>query len=167
MARDFGMGICPFGALGQGNFKPKAQRDQMAASGEQGRNWAPRRPEAEAITDVLEAVARTKPPPADGRDWHPTSVALAYIQAKAPFVFPIVGGRKVDHLKGNVEALSLRLEPEEVEKIEAATPFDPGFPNKLIGQRPEDNSLLKAAGTFDFVQPPAPIRPARSEGAPK
>ncbi len=26
----------------------------------------------------------------------PTSVALAYVMAKAPYVFPIVGGRKVE-----------------------------------------------------------------------
>lgn len=26
----------------------------------------------------------------------PTSVALAYVMAKAPYVFPIIGGRKVE-----------------------------------------------------------------------
>ena len=28
-----------------------------------------------------------------------TAVALAYVMAKAPYVFPIVGGRKVEHCK--------------------------------------------------------------------
>ena len=28
-----------------------------------------------------------------------TAIALAYVMAKAPYVFPVVGGRKVEHRK--------------------------------------------------------------------
>lgn len=31
---------------------------------------------------------------------------LAYVMHKTPNVFPIVGGRRIEHLKGNIEALS-------------------------------------------------------------
>jgi len=31
-----------------------------------------------------------------------------------------VGGRNVEHLKGNIEALKLRLSPEEIKEIESA-----------------------------------------------
>ena len=30
-----------------------------------------------------------------------TAVAIAYVMQKAPFVFPIIGGRKVEHLHQN------------------------------------------------------------------
>ncbi|PWY90872.1 hypothetical protein BO70DRAFT_376695 [Aspergillus heteromorphus CBS 117.55] len=39
-------------------------------------------------------------------------VALAYAMQKTPYFFPVVGGgRKVEHLRANVEALSLELTP--------------------------------------------------------
>lgn len=57
-----------------------------------------------------------------------TSVAMAYVIHKAPYVFPILGGRKIDHLKGNIEALGLELSKEEIDEIEDAAPFDVGFP---------------------------------------
>ena len=50
------------------------------------------------------------------------------------FVFPIVGGRKVSHLKGNIEALGVELTDAEIDEIEDVEPFDPGFPlNFLFG----------------------------------
>jgi len=47
-------------------------------------------------------------------------------------VFPIIGGRKVEQLKENIAALDISLTPEQVQRIEAAASFDPGFPNKMI-----------------------------------
>ena len=47
---------------------------------------------------------------------------------KTPYVFPIVGGRKVEHLMDNIAALDVRLGPEHYQKIESAVPFDVGFP---------------------------------------
>lgn len=47
---------------------------------------------------------------------------------KVPFVFPIIGGRKVEHLYENIEALEISLTDEQVKELESATPFDAGFP---------------------------------------
>lgn len=63
-----------------------------------------------------------------------TSIALAYVMHKAPYVFPIVGGRKIEHLKGNIEALAIRLTQDEVDEIEDAEPFDVGFPLSFLFQ---------------------------------
>jgi aryl-alcohol dehydrogenase-like predicted oxidoreductase len=60
------------------------------------------------------------------------AVAIAYHLQKAPYVFPIIGGRKVEQLKENLAALDIPLTPEQVKRIESAAPFDPGFPNKMI-----------------------------------
>jgi hypothetical protein len=51
---------------------------------------------------------------------------------KLPYVFPIIGGRKVEQLKENIAALDISLTPEQVLRIEQASPFDPGFPNNFI-----------------------------------
>ena len=51
---------------------------------------------------------------------------------KTPYVFPIIGGRKVEHLMSNVEALSITLSPEQVTYLESVRPFDVGFPMNII-----------------------------------
>lgn len=51
---------------------------------------------------------------------------------KAPFVFPIVGGRKVEHLLANVEALEISLSPEQIAYLESILPFSLDFPGVLI-----------------------------------
>ncbi|KAI5119363.1 hypothetical protein M0805_008518 [Coniferiporia weirii] len=63
---------------------------------------------------------------------HITAVAIAYLMQKTPYVFPIIGGRKVEHLVGNIEALKISLSDEQIENIESIIPFDPGFPNTFV-----------------------------------
>ena len=151
MTRDEGMGLAPWGALGGGNFKTKAQREEKQRTGEGRKAWQAT-PAAEKVSAVLEGIAERKKTAL-------TSVALAYVMHKAPYVFPICGGRKVEHLKGNVEALALQLSPEEMKEIDGAYGFDIGFPFAMFGTRPEDNFLNKIGAHYDYVQPQLPIRP--------
>jgi aryl-alcohol dehydrogenase-like predicted oxidoreductase len=51
---------------------------------------------------------------------------------KAPFVFPIVGGRKVEHLLANLESLDISLSDEQIKYLESIIPFDLGFPSSMI-----------------------------------
>jgi len=51
---------------------------------------------------------------------------------KTPYVFPIIGGRKVEHLMDNIEALDIVLTHEQIQYLESAVSFDPGFPNWMI-----------------------------------
>lgn len=113
---------------------------------------------AEQVSDVLERIAKRK-------ETLITSVALAYVMHKAPYVYPICGGRKVDHLKGNIEALGLQLGREDIEEIEQAYPFDVGFPHNMLAggpnaaKGPEDNVVSKRLGHIDYVKAPQPIPP--------
>lgn len=113
---------------------------------------------AEQVSEVLEKIAKSK-------GTLITSVALAYVMHKAPYVFPIVGGRKVDHLKGNIEALGLQLSQKDMEEIEQAYDFDVGFPHNLLAggpnaaKGPQDNVFSKRLGHIDYVQAPRPIPP--------
>ena len=156
MCLDEGMGLAPWGSLGGGNFKTKKQREEMKG---EGRNRPPSDNHVK-LTDTLERVA-------DRKNTAITSVALAYVMHKAPYVFPIVGGRKVEHLKGNIEALGLELSDEDVAEIEASVPFDLGFPTNFLSQKPGgaqgpgDVWLTYLAGTFDYVERSKPIKPAR------
>lgn len=39
--------------------------------------------------------------------------------ARAPYVFPILGGRKVEHLEANIASLEIRLTAEEIQTVRA------------------------------------------------
>lgn len=155
MVRSENMGLAPWGALGGGKFKTEEQR----------KNNPGRQVEATEkdikISKALEAVAKRK-------GTIITSVAQAYVTHKAPYVFPIIGGRTIDHLKGNIEALTLELDDEDIQEIEAADKFDLGFPtNFLWGEKAPENPgkvwLLGMGGTFDYVPEQKPIKPTKSE----
>lgn len=150
MCMDQGMALAPWGALGGGYFKPQGKDD---GQGRKMPNLAAKN--AAVVSAVLERVA-------DRKGTLMTSVALAYVMHKSAYVFPIVGGRKVEHLKGNIEALGLKLTAADVEEIEEAYPFDIGFPLNFLGgsARPEDNILNQRVGSLDYVKGPMPIEPA-------
>ncbi|KAF2129463.1 aryl-alcohol dehydrogenase-like protein [Dothidotthia symphoricarpi CBS 119687] len=150
MARDEGMALCPWGALGGGDFKSEEQRK----SAEKGRDFGEVSEKAIKVSRKLEAVAKAK-------NTQITSIALAYVRSKYPHVYPIVGGRKIEHLKGNIEALALELSQEEVDDIESAVEFDIGFPLNLLYEMggskykttntSEDIYLLGFAGKVDCL----------------
>ena len=148
MCKAEGMGMTPWGALGGGNFKSEKQREVAKAQG-QGRNMPATEREIK-VSKVLEKIA-------DRKGTLITSVALAYVMHKAPYVFPVIGGRKVDHLKGNIEALSLELSKAELDEIEGAAEFDQGFPLNFIGMGkrvmgPQDVIFSAIGGMFDYVE---------------
>ena len=53
-------------------------------------------------------------------------VAIAYVMQKSPYVFPLIGGRKVEHLMSNLEALDISLTSEHIAYIEGILPFERG-----------------------------------------
>lgn len=158
MCLDEGLALAPWGALGGGGFKTKAQRE---AGQEGGRNMKVTvLGNEEKVSDVLEKISLSNPstPPI-------TSIALAYLMHKSPYVYPIVGGRKVSHLEGNIAALGLCLTPQEIREIDNAYGFDMGFPHSFLNPAntavlgPEDNRFANNMGFFDYVEVPKPIPP--------
>lgn len=148
------MGLAPWGALGGGNFKTKEQLES-----EDRRKFGPQSERQEKLSAILEGIANRK-------GTKMTSVALAYVMHKTPYVFPIVGCRKVSYLKDNIEALNLQLSDDEIDEIEDAVPFDLGFPSNFAasGKRlrnreigPGDVWLNAMYGRFDWIEDTKPI----------
>ena len=67
---------------------------------------------------------------------HVSAVAIPYVMQKTPYVFPVIGGRKVEHLQANLEALEIVLSPEHIKYLESIVPFDLGFPTAMIVSLP-------------------------------
>ncbi|TDZ41186.1 putative aryl-alcohol dehydrogenase AAD14 [Colletotrichum trifolii] len=147
MARQFGMALCPWDVLGGGKLQSKKQVAQRREDGEMLRStFGPEQSEDERkASDVLEEIA------AEHGIESIQQIALAYVMQKARYVFPIVGGRKVEHLHDNIAALSLHLTEDQIKRIEGYKPFDVGFPMNMILDDPREG------GPSHLVATSAPI----------
>ncbi|KAE8365023.1 NADP-dependent oxidoreductase domain-containing protein [Aspergillus caelatus] len=154
-------GLRPFSVyqapLGQGKFKSSEAR---SGSSEDGSGRASNLSEDDIkVSDALEQVAKRK-----NTTLH--AIALAYVMHKTPSVFPIVGQRKVEHLKANVEALSVSLSDEDLAEIDSSSSFDIGFPMNFIFRdsyttniTAADVSLTRVSAHIDALPNPSPVRP--------
>ncbi|KAF8877390.1 hypothetical protein BD779DRAFT_1804019 [Infundibulicybe gibba] len=84
-------------------------------------------------------------------------VAICY--AKTPFAFPVIGGRKIEHLMSNIEALDIALTAEQIAYLESILPFDIGFPATMVGTGKDYSSFVKNAAHVDLMPLPTPICP--------
>jgi aryl-alcohol dehydrogenase-like predicted oxidoreductase len=157
MARHFGMALAPWDVLGGGRFQSKAALEERKKNNEGIRNLmgGPEQTDDELkMSAALEEVANE-------HNVTLTAVALAYVMSKTTNVFPLVGGRKVEHLHDNIKALSIKLSDEQIKKLEDVRPFDIGFPNNFIGENPaisgQPNFLLGASASIAWQKLAKPI----------
>ncbi|KAJ7683563.1 NADP-dependent oxidoreductase domain-containing protein [Mycena rosella] len=159
MARAHGLALAPWNVLATGHFRTDAEEERRRTTGENGRTvfdpeWE-RTEDEKKMSRALEKVADeigTK---------SITAVAIAYVMQKVPYCFPIIGGRKVEHLMSNLEALDVSLSKEQIAFLESVIPFDPGFPNKMIGDGTQINQLLGSAAHFQKLALLEPLRPTK------
>ncbi|THZ70715.1 putative aryl-alcohol dehydrogenase Aad14 [Aureobasidium pullulans] len=156
MARHFGMALAPWDVLGGGKFQTKAAIEERKKNGEGLRSMmgGEQTEEEVKMSAALKEVANE-------HNVSLTAVALAYVMSKTINVFPLVGGRKVEHLKDNIKALSIKLSDEQIKKLEGVKSFDPGFPNTFIGEDPkisgQPNFLLGASASIAWQKAAKPI----------
>ncbi|RDX42505.1 aryl-alcohol dehydrogenase [Lentinus brumalis] len=161
MAKEEGMAIAPWNVLAAGKIRTDAEEQARRETGEKGRSFLGRdweRSENEKrVAKVLEEVA------ADVGASTIQTVAIAYVMQKVPYVFPIIGGRKVEHLQANIKALDISLTEEHVKKIEDAVPFTPGFPYNVIGDGSQYSLGFALAGHFDKWPVAQALRPSEEQ----
>ncbi|CAI4697864.1 BDC_1c_G0043950.mRNA.1.CDS.1 [Saccharomyces cerevisiae] len=133
MAGHFGMALAPWDVMGGGRFQSKSAMEERKKNGEGLRTFVGGPEQTELEVKISEAL--TKIAEEHGTE-SVTAIAIAYVRSKAKNVFPLIGGRKIEHLKQNIEALSIKLTPEQIEYLESIVPFDVGFPKSLIGDDP-------------------------------
>jgi aryl-alcohol dehydrogenase-like predicted oxidoreductase len=119
-----GMAIAPWDAIGGGKFRTKKQLE------EGGRGTQNRTENEIKMAEALEKVAQEH-----GIE-SPTAIALAWLLQKTPYVFPIIGTRKVENMLDNTQALKINLTPAQVEYLESIVPFSVGYPADVFGEDP-------------------------------
>lgn len=150
--RYFGMGLAPWGVIGQGAWKTKAQRE----AGDPSRRAFMTSGELEAsqqdekISEALEKVAKELGPNVSIQ-----TVALLYVMHKYPYhTFPIIGGRKLEHLKDNISALDHRLSDAQIQELEKVSPLHPVFPHAMIGVDPVISNPSRRGGVVRVAPRP-------------
>jgi len=157
MARHFGMALAPWDVLGGGKFQSRKALEERKKKGEGLRSFmgADQTEDEVKMSEALCKVAEEH-----GIE-SPTAIALAYVMSKTPNVFPIVGGRKVEHLQDNLQSLKVKLTDKQIQYLESVKPLDVGFPNNFIGEDPhisgKPGMIAAAIAPFAFVQASKPI----------
>ncbi|KAH9928004.1 Aldo/keto reductase [Epithele typhae] len=160
MALSEGLALAPWNVLQAGRIRSDEEEEKRRETGEKGRMSS--RPDWERTADerkvclALEEVAKQVGVKSV------QAVAIAYVMQKVPYVFPIIGGRKVEHLDANLEALDVALSEEQIKYLEGVLPFDKGFPHNFVGDGESYIVLMKNAAQFEKWPRQQAIRPSKN-----
>lgn len=117
LCAELGIGFVPWGPLGSGYLTGKIDASTPLADGD-FRAFSPRftveaRAANQALVDLLTRIAADK-------GATPAQIALAWLLARAPFIVPIFGTRRLDRVEENLGAAQVTLTPADMNEIEKA-----------------------------------------------
>lgn len=118
LCEQLGIGLVAWGPLGQGFLTGAIKRGMKFDDPSDLRSTFPRfTPEALeanfAVVDFLNDLAARK-------SATPARIALAWLLSRKPFIVPIPGGTRLEHLDDNLPAAELELTPADLREIDAA-----------------------------------------------
>ena len=115
---DLGIGFVPWSPLGQGYLTGKLAADIRFDPDNDLRSQFPRltAENREKNLPVLALIQRV----ATRKGTTPAALALAWLLAQKPFIVPIPGTRRQDHLKENLAALDVHLSAADLDELESA-----------------------------------------------
>ena len=118
LCEELGIGLVAWGPLGQGFLTGKITKDMKFDDPNDLRKDFPRfTPEAlEAnfkVVDFLKELAARK-------KFTPAQIALAWLLAQKPWIVPIPGGTKIEHLDDNLPAADVQLTAADLREIDEA-----------------------------------------------
>ncbi|TDW67554.1 aryl-alcohol dehydrogenase-like predicted oxidoreductase [Novosphingobium sp. PhB55] len=117
LCAELGIGFVPWSPLGAGYLTGKIDPSTPIGSSD-FRAGSPRftkeaRTANQALVDLLSGIAA-------GKQATPAQVALAWLLARAPFIVPIPGTRRLDRVQENIGAADVVLTSDDLEEIERA-----------------------------------------------
>lgn len=117
LCAELGIGFVPWSPLGAGYLTGKIDAatpiDSTDFRAHSPRFTAEARAANQALVDLLKRIAAVKRAT-------PAQVALAWLLARAPFIVPIFGTRRLDRIEENLGAASVTLAAADMEEIETA-----------------------------------------------
>jgi aryl-alcohol dehydrogenase-like predicted oxidoreductase len=118
LCEELGIGFVAWGPLGQGFLTGKITRDMKFDDPSDLRSTFPRFSQDAleanfAVVDFLKELASRK-------GATPAQIALAWLLAQKPYIVPIPGGTKLEHLDDNLPAAGLELSENDLREIDNA-----------------------------------------------
>jgi aryl-alcohol dehydrogenase-like predicted oxidoreductase len=117
LCAELGIGFVPWSPLGAGYLTGKIDAstpiDRTDFRAGSPRFTAEARTANQALVDLLGRIAADK-------QATPAQIALAWLLARAPFIVPIFGTRRLDRVEENLGAVNIVLTREDMEVIETA-----------------------------------------------
>jgi aryl-alcohol dehydrogenase-like predicted oxidoreductase len=118
LCEELGIGFVAWGPLGQGFLTGKITRDMKFDDPADLRSTFPRFTKESleanfAVVDFLKDLAARK-------NATPAQIALAWLLSRKPFIVPIPGGTKMEHLDDNLPAAGLLLGDSDIREIDDA-----------------------------------------------
>ncbi len=114
---ELGIGFVPWSPLGMGFLTGTITPSTQFHAGDLRATFPRFTPEARAanrpVGDLLQEWAKRKKAT-------PAQIALAWLLAQKPWIVPIPGTTKLEHLKENLGAVSVVLQPDDLQQIESA-----------------------------------------------
>jgi aryl-alcohol dehydrogenase-like predicted oxidoreductase len=128
--RAFGLGVMVWSPLARGFLSGKYRRGQAPPAGSRLESWqdsykAHDNDRGWGIIDALGAVAAR-------RETTHAAVALGWLLSRPEVSTVIVGARTVAQLQDNLKALAVKLLPEDIKELDAASKPDWGYPQSFI-----------------------------------
>jgi len=127
MAGHFGLSVVGWAPLAAGVLTGKYTRGGAVDSLRHASNEARGRTSERAL-----AVARAVDDVADELGCSSAQVAIAWVLRRGYPYIPLVGARKVSQIVDTLGATTVNLEPEQVERLDAATRVSLGFPHDFL-----------------------------------
>lgn len=136
LAAQWGMGIIPWSPLGGGFLTGKLRRDAPPPEGSRLARWkdAMARMDTPRSWRILEAVDQV----AAELGATPAQVSLAWLLSRPQVSSVIFGARTLDQLDDNLAAGELRLDAQQLARLDEASAFEVGYPydfNRRISGR--------------------------------
>lgn len=132
MAGALGLPVAAWGPLAAGVLSGKFTRSVPDE---------PTRVSADSISERDRRIATEVDAVADELGVTSAQVALAWVLARRPAVFPILGARRLDQLADNLAALELALPEEAARRLDEVSAIDLGFPLSFI-ESPQGRGIV-------------------------
>lgn len=136
MAQDQGLSILPWSPLAGGLLSGKYRRDQAPSEPTRRQNFDfPPVDKARAF-EVIEALAQV----GEARGASIPQVALKWLTQRPGVTSVIIGARTPEQLRGNLAAVDVALEPDDLKRIDAASALAPEYPGWMLDFQQRDRA---------------------------
>jgi aryl-alcohol dehydrogenase-like predicted oxidoreductase len=130
--KEFGLGVLVWSPLARGFLSGKYRRGEKAPAGSRLESWQDsyKQFDNERNWALLDAIGRV----AQRRETTHAAVSLAWLLARPEVSTIIVGARTVKQLEDNLNAGKVKLSPEDVKELDAASSLAWGYPYDFIAR---------------------------------